>query len=208
MITVTVARRPTGGHTIAESALSTGCGQINVDACRVSGPKGDGVWGTSNASVERDRKFNASPEMGEYRSQRHDAGRWPANLILEHQSGCQQIGTDRKKFKGLIVRRKEKGAEVGMYSPGVASADVIVSTLTDADGLEEVEVWDCASGCPVADLDTGVDTQPSKGQYVRKHGSRQFLGSGLGDERVDAPTGIVDAGGASRFFKWFGGRHG
>lgn len=204
MIIVTIARKPTGGSTIAESVLLTGCGSVNVDASRVSGPRGDGVWGTSNATVDRDRKFNGSPEMGDYRSQQHEAGRWPANLVLEHRSGCRRVGSEKKKFKGLIVRRKEKGAEVGMYSPGAAPADVVVSTLTDADGLEAVEVWDCESGCPVRRLE-GVLLQPSKGQYVRKHGSNQFLGSGLGDERMDTPSGIIDAGGASRFFKQVGG---
>ncbi|MCJ7778846.1 MAG: site-specific DNA-methyltransferase [Sedimentisphaerales bacterium] len=41
--------------------------------------------------------------------------------------------------------------------------------------------------------------QKSKGGYKRKHGNSQFLGE-MGDSRVDEPNGIIDSGGASRFF--------
>ncbi len=44
----------------------------------------DGVWGTSNATIKLDdgkRTFNASPNAREYRSEQHQAGRWPGTLI-------------------------------------------------------------------------------------------------------------------------------
>ena len=86
MIVITVARKPVTG-TVASNVLRYGCGGLNIDASRVQGPKGSGVWGTSNETIRTDRKFNASPSMHEYRSQEHSAGRWPANVILDENEG-------------------------------------------------------------------------------------------------------------------------
>ena len=75
---IVVARKPLDG-TVAANVLKHGCGALNIDASRVEGPM-NGVWGTSNATVERGRMFNGSPDMGEYRSKKHPLGRWPANI--------------------------------------------------------------------------------------------------------------------------------
>jgi site-specific DNA-methyltransferase (adenine-specific) len=57
-----------------------GVGGLNIDGCRIEGAM-DGVWGSSNATCQNGRKFNASPDGTEYRSTRNDLGRWPANII-------------------------------------------------------------------------------------------------------------------------------
>jgi DNA modification methylase len=77
---IVVARKPLEG-TVAENVLKHGTGAINVDACRVEGLAGSGVWGSSNAFCQEGRVFNASPDGTEYRSAQHPAGRWPANFI-------------------------------------------------------------------------------------------------------------------------------
>lgn len=41
--------------------------------------------------------------------------------------------------------------------------------------------------------------QPAKGSYRRKGGTTQLFGA-MGDGRIDEPNGMVDSGGASRFF--------
>lgn len=74
-------RAPANGKTYAELALESGSGCLNVDAGRVEGTKGDGVWGTSNETCAP--TFNASPEKHEFRSAAHDLGRYPANVALE-----------------------------------------------------------------------------------------------------------------------------
>lgn len=48
-------------------------------------------------------------------------------------------------------------------------------------------------------LDMFPNTQPSKGNYVRKTGDTQFLGV-MGDGRTNTPDGLCDSGSASRFF--------
>jgi site-specific DNA-methyltransferase (adenine-specific) len=69
---------------------------LNIDACRIASAKGDGVWGTSNQTVNPDRKFNASPSGAEYRSEQNPLGRWPANVVLDEGAAAmldEQSGT-------------------------------------------------------------------------------------------------------------------
>jgi site-specific DNA-methyltransferase (adenine-specific) len=89
---IVLARKPLDG-TVAANVLAHGTGALNVDACRVAGPKGDGVWGTSNAGRDPDEpvRFNASPGREEFRSQAVAAedgqvGRWPANVLLDEDA--------------------------------------------------------------------------------------------------------------------------
>jgi len=77
---IIVARKPLIG-TVAENVLAHGTGAINVDACRIKGAAGNGVWGSSNKTVDPDRTFVGSPHASEFRTERNEAGRWPANLI-------------------------------------------------------------------------------------------------------------------------------
>lgn len=78
---------------------------MQVDECRIEGPM-DGVWGTSNQTINPDRKFNASPGMHEYRSEKHPAGRWPANLIHD---GSDEVLAAFPEAPGAI--RAVTGAE-------------------------------------------------------------------------------------------------
>lgn len=203
MIVVTVARRPLAASNVATSVLATGTGAVNVDASRVSGPKGDGTWGSSNASVDRDRKFNASPEMGEYRSQQHGAGRWPANVVLEHlpscvQSGTKQVGSGTFAGAGTVQRTAPK------FSPskGWNSNDLDPSKTNAPNnyGVETVTAWECAPGCPVADLDSESGDLRARGNVsVKDHGSGYAATS---YQFGGAESGFAgDRGGASRFFK-------
>lgn len=82
---IIIARKPLLG-TVAETVLAHGTGGMNIDATRVVGPKGEGVWGTSNATINTERKFNASPTMKDYRSEAVETeegmiGRHPANVV-------------------------------------------------------------------------------------------------------------------------------
>lgn len=84
---IILARKPLEG-TVAATFAAHGTGGLNVDACRIEGPAGSGVWGSSNATVERERTFNASPEDAEYRSERHPAGRWPPNVAIDEAAAA------------------------------------------------------------------------------------------------------------------------
>jgi len=95
---VVCARKPMS-LSVTENVLRHGTGGLNIDACRVKGPKGDGVWGTSNEKTDPERTFNASPSKEEYRSEQNAAGRFPANLVLVHSPSCAVVGT-RKASDG------------------------------------------------------------------------------------------------------------
>jgi site-specific DNA-methyltransferase (adenine-specific) len=91
---VCLARKALIG-TNARNLAEHGVGGLNIDGCRIEGAM-DGVWGSSNATCQNGRKFNASPDGTEYRSTRNDLGRWPANIIHdgsdEAMSGFPETG--------------------------------------------------------------------------------------------------------------------
>jgi DNA modification methylase len=84
---IALAQKPLDG-TYAANVVAHGVGGLNIAACRIEGAKGDGVWGSRNATVNRERSFNASPTDAEYRSEQHPAGRWPANVLLDDEAAA------------------------------------------------------------------------------------------------------------------------
>lgn len=86
---IVVARKPLV-QTVAENMRQHGTGAINVDACRVEGADGSGVWGSSNKTVDPNRTFVGSPGGADYRTERNPIGRWPANLI--HDGSDEVLG--------------------------------------------------------------------------------------------------------------------
>lgn len=205
MIVVTVARKPLAG-TVADTVIKHGTGAIHVDACRV------GVSGGSNQPSGMDRYNAANADRG-YRPGTYQkgeppaplpSGRWPANLVLQHLDGCVQEGVNQVRGTpgGSISGSSAFGQKVGWNAHNNRATQITRTTT------ETVAVWNCAPGCPVADLDDQslaggmhsagaarnkvIDTNPyaSSSYEIRgEHNMRR-----LGDE-----------GGASRFFKQVGG---
>lgn len=124
------------------------------------------------------------------------SGRWPTNVLLSHDPRCVKVGE-----KILKAGKSHGHPRIGPPSGTVYDfADGGSRRHAGAIGEETVDVCACVSGCPVRMLDEQTKKlQKSKGRYIRKHGDKQFLDT-MGDERIDAPTGLVDFGGASRFF--------
>ena len=78
-----LVRKPVDG-TIAENVLRYGTGTLRIDDCRIHGPAGDGVWGTSNATCAP--TFNGSQDQHGYRTtavrdEDGQVGRWPSNVV-------------------------------------------------------------------------------------------------------------------------------
>ena len=79
---VVVARKPLSG-TVAANVLAHGTGALNVDGCRVEGPKPDTTRGASvNASSM------AAPLGGQGRILDDGKGRWPANVVLDESQAA------------------------------------------------------------------------------------------------------------------------
>jgi site-specific DNA-methyltransferase (adenine-specific) len=89
---IIVARKPLVG-TVAENVLTHGTGAINVDGCRVAGPKH--TQSTSHAGGQHGR-YGSLPARG---PQVDDGnGRWPANLI--HDGSEEVVGLFPANVKG------------------------------------------------------------------------------------------------------------
>lgn len=196
---IVVARKPLAGKTVAANVLEHGTGALNIDGCRVSVTDPDYA---RNASGDRGHDENRTRAMdfAMTAGKAHDAGRWPGNILLSHSPGCEMTGMRR-------VRPAAHGPSRGT-TPRAASdvygtiSDDAPGSHADADGMETVEAWDCADGCPVAELDRQSGVSTSQGGRMRR--------TALGVMNDDGwqPTGqetlhFGDTGGASRFFPVF-----
>ena len=80
--------------------------------------------------------------------------------------------------------------------------------VADADGMEEVDEWRCAPGCPIAALDSQAGERKSGGG-VKQKGGRTLVNYGIyglctPPQDKTGPQGLEpDTGSASRFFPVF-----
>ncbi|MBE3047065.1 site-specific DNA-methyltransferase, partial [Candidatus Bathyarchaeota archaeon] len=193
--------------TLAENALKWGVAGLNIDGCRI-GTQGEHVSaGTPNSirrgtfneheGYQRPWKKN-DPELHAQRcdealERTNRLGRWPANLILSHSPGCQQVGV--KQVKGYTINRWDDGAKP--FGGGAGH-----EFTSEPQGDETVELWECEPDCAVRMLDeqSGERKSGSGDKHGRKASTfcastdwEQFKGTSIGG----------DTGGASRFFKRF-----
>ena len=199
---ITVARKPLTG-TIAANVLEWGTGGINVDACRVGAAGGTkkGTFPNQPSVTAYGNGLNGACEITPI-----NAGRFPPNVLFSHLPECRQVGTKRVKGTSIprdqpmvATRRSGVHSEAGGHQS--IGREQPVKGHADPDGLETVEAWDCAEGCPVKELDeqSGTLISGKPGNSVRQAGSATFKG-------LDQPiplTGYGDSGGASRFFPAF-----
>ena len=209
MKAIHVLRKPCSEGTVAANVLKYGTGAINVDGCRVQGGgavhavqsdpgKRTGTVGTDLGFTRQDvDTFRAAQAASIERT--NTLGRWPANVLFTHAPGCVQAGVRKvKSFKLKFASEGQGiGGKNGIYSPKGARPAGVELGYADADGTETVAAYDCAPGCPVAALDeqSGVSTSTGgKFSGTNAHNNRPV--------EINRPT---DTGGASRFFKQFGG---
>jgi len=163
MIVITVARKPLEGS-VAKNILKHGTGALNIDASRI----GTDVVRVKNYTSRGKGGCMATyytSHVGETYDTRESTGRWPANLILEHLPECRAVGT--KKVKGIMgglhpVRQSGVHAEAGGHQT-VGRAQTPRKGHTDLDGTETIPAWECAPGCPVADLDAQAGPVHARG---------------------------------------------
>lgn len=202
MKVVHVLRKPCSEGTVAANVLRYGTGALNIDATRIGSVedvpavhatrksdypqsyKGDGAgWGRTRGGHAGD-EVHWEPK----------AGRWPANLVLQHLPTCEQTGT--REEAGYTVNRFTDGAKPfgGGAGHPYESEQVPPST---------VPVWACGAGCPVA----GLDAQSG----MLKSGVMTGMQRGFGLHGIYGEAGLTpatcygDTGGASRFFKQLSG---
>ena len=200
MVIIHIARKPTEG-TSAANAVKYGVGGLNINKSRIAAGQDyltDGRWkpqyhaeamGYMGSHQTRPWVQRAIAEGRPVKdSKPHLGGRWPANVILEHQPTCEMTGMAQVKGNaggGL--------AKTSLFQHG---KERITHGFADEDGLETVETWACAPGCAVHDVDVQSGDVKAGGSRKPEHGP-----AGQIFEHGGPCESYGDTGGASRFFK-------
>lgn len=203
MRVVTVARKPCVETSTTANVLVHSCGALNIDGTRIAGA----VWTRGTETIEdirggrygtasKDRVPAGSREMP-------GGGRWPANVVLIHELGCEVVG-ERSVSTGTAHREKSGGKTIFSETDKKPLPNM---TYGKGDGKETVLDWRCTHGCPVASLDgqSGILTSGSGAvKRASSAGRRGNTGATYGAEsrpEGSAEISYGDRGSASRFFK-------
>ena len=155
------------------------------------------AWGTGGLNIEGARVDVPGEESD-------DLARWPSNVVLSHSIDCVYIGTKRVKASNPTGQP----CVDSVRAPGVLQHDDPSSFkgngsrvhYAGADGLEEVEQWECAGDCPIRILDqqSGVLTSGSSNGFV----GEMSASVAMSPKRavINASAVYADSGGASRYF--------
>lgn len=173
---IVIARKPLSERSVAANVLKHGTGALNIDACRVA----------TGAIAER---------PGEYAS---PLGRWPANVLLQHDEACVLVGTKKIKPAGGDIAPDSNGA--GPRENTIFGEDARPrgewAAYRGPDDMETVEDWRCTDGCPVRILDDQSGARPSSAG-IRPRGTDNLV---YGAHKDTPFLSYGDTGGASRFF--------
>jgi site-specific DNA-methyltransferase (adenine-specific) len=188
-----LCRKPIKAQNVTAQVLKTGTGAINIDGTRVAGTPEPTRFDPQKHSHEGWRMNASGAETAERAVTA--GGRWPSNLVLSHSAGCKKIGT-RTVPAPLINRFTD-----GMKPFGEGAGHPYETT---GGGTEEIAVYECSPGCPVAEMDAQSGEQKS-GVAVRHRGVESGgYGGTVGRLPEGTPDmGYGDAGGASRYFQTF-----
>jgi hypothetical protein len=191
-------RKPLDG-TVVENLLKHGTGTLNIDGCRIGSfrPTTPSGMNRYNAALAR-AGYRPSDYQQPAPEVPNTVGRWPANVVLSHLPECVMGAIKKVKTsshsQGRATSKPAKNNKVlGKMGPSGITQHV------DRDGTETVASWDCAPGCPVAELDRQSGTLRNGGQNATsdRSGQRHCYGK---KPASDPTRWAGDAGGASRFF--------
>lgn len=220
MRVIHLARKPLGEPTVATNVLAHGTGALHISATRVGyqseadmtpsvGKKEPGLLNPGCGPSFPHHKEN----WGAWRV--NTAGRWPANVILEHRPECRQVGIVKVPgtgIRGAVTVTRETDVRWKPHTNPKSKVPVgrtqPVWGYTDPDGTETVMAWECGPGCPVAALDLQSGERPVSGAARTGRPARGGKGTGVVQFGVEEGNGALhnDSGGASRFFKQIGGK--
>lgn len=207
-----MARKPCVALSTTVNVVEHQAGALNVDECRISYASTNDLRETLSRNPGTDRRFTSNlydTESETRLMQRtNPAGRWPTNVILLHRRGCKMVGT-RKVSTGTAHRENSSGRTIFSETEKPPMENM---SYADADGKETIPDWQCEPGCSVAEIDRQSGTLTSGSGAVKRASSAQRegnRGAAYGAENRAEGTPMIwygDTGGASRFFKGFGGQ--
>ena len=118
---IVLARKPLAEKTVARNVLAHGTGAINVDGCRIATDEQIAAHhGTANPRVAMGDGWGEGYQVGEAATTPpNTAGRWPANVLLDHHAAAwvdEQSGVQKD---GVAVNRNKDPEAVSIgYSGG------------------------------------------------------------------------------------------
>ena len=147
LIVIHLCRKPLVRNTVTASVLEEGAGALNIDASRVGTER-------TTTSISGGRGFGSNfrddgwvpPSESSLRE--NPPGRWPANLILQHATGCRLTGT--REVPGISGGSTSGHNALGQGSGWNSHRNR--ETPIRRSETEMVPVWECGEGCVVADF--------------------------------------------------------
>lgn len=209
MIVISVIRKPLSEGNVASNVLKWGTGALNIKASKIAYPSGkpESGWAKTGSKGESgylgESNFRIRNMSAEEIQARVSDGRWPANLLLQHKAGCQQVGSQHVVSNGHFPSQRTPNV---IYGGGKGTSVTQVGGERYV-GTETIPKWECEEGCPVADLDGISGVRASGTGAVKKAFAAEQegnKGAAYGAENRPAGTPMIsygDKGGASRFFK-------
>ncbi len=198
---IIVAMKPLN-KSYVNNALTHGISGMNIDGSRIglnagwSYPNGAGGFCShsyqSTSDIAKAWNFRTVENNKPVKSTK---GRFPANILLSHHNDCIFLGT--KRIKGVKSQNPHQASATNKIRFN-ASKIINRRQVTDNDGFEEVEEWNCSTDCPIRilDIQSGITKSRANRNYKFNNvscGSEIFSGRGIYVPRSDK-------GGASRFF--------
>ena len=151
MIVIHIARKPLSEQNLARNVLKHSTGALHVDAVRIGAPPPSVPMPQFNSPTGRIYGMKTGEGRTGEMSQ-STKGRWPPNMILEHDPRCQCTGT--YEVPGHLGYPNGPGGNknrVALYDfpdpQGWAQKPLPPS------GPETVQAWDCVPDCPVRKLE-------------------------------------------------------
>jgi intein/homing endonuclease len=190
MKVVTVARRPCQLSVVTLNVVQFQAGALDIDATRIGVGDGDAREEEKSRDLRYpkhgSKDFHAlpGPRGGDAR------GRWPANVILQHQRSCVRDGTTVEA--GYVINRWKDGAKP---FGGGAGHEYEGETLPP----QQIEQWRCVSSCAVLAL--GEQSGVTKSGDLRGYERRNTGGFTGPLSKIATTLHTGDAGTAARFFK-------
>ena len=108
---IILTRKPLSEPTVAANVLKHGTGALNVDACRIG--TDEHLQGSTVRNDIRGGRFAAGhrPNPGDIPDyQRHSAGRWPANVVLDEEAAAMLDEQSGRLTSGTGAVKKATGA--------------------------------------------------------------------------------------------------
>ncbi len=192
---IIVAMKPLDG-TFTHNALKHGVAGLNIDGARIGS---EVIVINRYEDMHKKGTFTrpgdaSSTHAGEPFRRFQSPGRWPANVLLSHDPGCEYVGHEQLNSNGHYPSKRGVG---GIGASGHSGQTELVEHHTVG---EIIERWRCHPHCPITLLDQQSGERKAGGNLTGNEPSNLFKNCYGRMNHRDTWASYGDTGGASRFF--------